>query len=78
MAMQEEYNAFVKNRTQTLVKLPIDKKSVGNKWVFKIKRNSNGSVSKYKARLVAKCFLQKTGFEFTKTFSPVVKPDKLI
>ena len=50
------------------------KKVVGNKWVFKVKRNFDGIVLKYKAKLVAKGFLQRVGFNFNETFSLVVKP----
>ena len=44
------------NKTWDLVPLPKDKKAIGCKWVYKIKHNANGSISRYKARLVAKCY----------------------
>lgn len=54
--------------------MPTDIKIVGCKWVFKLKRNADGTISKYKARLVAKGFHQLPRFDFTKTFSLIVKP----
>ncbi|KAH9778887.1 retrovirus-related pol polyprotein from transposon RE1 [Citrus sinensis] len=74
MAMQDEYNALQKNGTWTLVPAETATKLVGNKWVFRVKYNPNGSISKYKAWLVAKGFHQTYGVDFFETFSPVVKP----
>ena len=43
------------------------------KWVYRIKRKSNGTVERYKARLVANRFHQKIGVDYTETFSLMVK-----
>ncbi|KAH9738248.1 reverse transcriptase Ty1/copia-type domain-containing protein [Citrus sinensis] len=74
MAMKEEFTAMEKNQTWTLVPAETTTKIVGNKWVFQVKYNPNGSVSKYKAMLVAKGFHQTYGIDFFEAFSPVVKP----
>ena len=50
------------------------RKIVGCKWIYKVKRNSEGRIARYEARLVAKGFHQIPRFDFTDTFSPVVKP----
>ena len=47
-------------------------KSVGYKWVFVRKRNEHNVVTRYEARLVAQGFIQKSGVDYTETYSPVV------
>ena len=47
---------------------------VRSKWVFKLKLNSDGTIARYKARLVAKVFHQWAGIDYSKTFGPVIKP----
>jgi hypothetical protein len=73
-AMDEEFEALQKQGTWTLVPAPSTKNIVGCKWVYKLKYNSDGTISRYKARLVAKGFHQQYGVDFAETFSPVVKP----
>ena len=46
-------------------------------WVFKIKYKSDGSVERYKARLVVRGCHQKAGIDFTEIFAPVVRLDSL-
>ena len=55
-AIQIEFDAILKNQTWELVDLPSGAKPIGYKWIFKRKYFPDGSIEKYKARLVAKSF----------------------
>jgi len=67
-AMKEELDALHKNHTWDLVNLPQWKSVVGCKWVYKIKTCSDGTVDRYKARLVARGFTQEYGVDYEETF----------
>lgn len=70
-ACEEEIKSIVKNGTWDLVDLPPGAKPIGLKWIFKIKRNVDGSINKYKSRLVAKCYIQRHGVDFKEVFALV-------
>jgi hypothetical protein len=72
-AMDEEMVALDANATWELVALLKDKKAIGCKWVYKVKHNANGFVSRYKARLVAKGYAQTYDIDYEETYSPVAK-----
>ena len=54
LAALEELNAHSTNGTWKLIPRPTGKKVIGSKWVFKVKRNTDGSIECYKGRLVLK------------------------
>jgi hypothetical protein len=72
-AAEDEIQALLENGTWELVKLPPGKKAIGGRWVFKVKRNADGSVERYKGRYVAKGYLQRPGVDFGETFAPTAK-----
>ena len=55
-AMKSEMGSMYENKVWTLVNLPNDRQAIENKWIFKRKTNGDGSVTTYKARIVAKGF----------------------
>ncbi|OMO61286.1 Reverse transcriptase, RNA-dependent DNA polymerase [Corchorus capsularis] len=73
-AMSEELNALLRNGTWELAPPTSSQNVIGCKWVFKLKRNPDVSISRHKAKSVAKGFNQRPGVDFSETFSPVVKP----
>lgn len=50
-----------------------EKNIVGCKWVYKLKHHQDGSIARYKARLVGKGFHQEPGIDHNETFSPIAK-----
>ncbi|KAH9309219.1 hypothetical protein KI387_037130, partial [Taxus chinensis] len=70
--MDEEMDSLEHNQTWDLVKLPAGKRTLQNKWVYRIKEEEGGH-KRYKERLVVKGFAQKVGIDFGEIFSPVVK-----
>ena len=69
---KDEMDSLLGNQTWELTKLPVGKKVLHNKWVYRIKNEHDGSKC-YSARLAVKGFQQKKGIDYLEIFSPVVK-----
>ena len=72
-AMTDELKALKANNTWSLTHLPLGKHPIGSKWVYKVKLKVDGSLERYKARLVAKSYTQQEGLDYSETFSPMAK-----
>ena len=57
--------------------MPAGHRPIGLKWVFKLKKNTNGDIIKHKARLVAKGYVQRAGIDFDEVFAPVARLDSV-
>ena len=76
-AMGKEMESLKKNKVWELTMLPPGKKAVGCKWVYKVKTTGDGTIERYKARLVARGFDQRFGSDYDETFCPVVRLESL-
>lgn len=71
--MEVEIDILEKKHTWDLIPLPANKKPIYYKWVYKIKRMTDGTIERYKVRLVAKGYTQQSGVDYLNTFSPGAK-----
>ncbi|CAM8950929.1 unnamed protein product [Rhodiola kirilowii] len=71
--MNKEIKALEGNNTWLLTDLPKDKTVVDCKWIYKIQYLADGSIERFKARLVASGFTQIEGLDYHETFAPVAK-----
>ena len=72
-AMQEEVNSLNDNSTWTLVDRLKDRKVMTGRWVYEINTHEQGNIDKFKARYVAKGFMQVPGLDFHETYAPTCK-----
>lgn len=68
--MRLEIDGFIKSEVFTIVPKPVKRKIISCRWHLKKKSNLDGSLNKFKERLVARGFTQREGIDYTKTFAP--------
>ncbi|CAM8920979.1 unnamed protein product [Rhodiola kirilowii] len=71
--MEKEINVLQNNNTWHITDLSPGKNFVCSKWIYRVKRKSDGSIKRYKARLVARGFTQLERLDYHETFAPLVK-----
>lgn len=76
-AMDTEIDSMHSNHAWDLVPLPVGKFAINNKWVFRLKRNPDGTIDKYRARMVIQGCAQRPGIDYKDTFSPVTRLDTI-
>ena len=74
IAMDDEYDALIKNKTWELVPRPPNVNVIQSMWIFTHKVKSNGVFERHKARLIGDGKTQQVGIDCGETFSLVVKP----
>ena len=73
-AMERELKDLNSQKTWILTELPKGQNCLKGRWVYKTKIDEKGNISKYKARWVAKGYLQQYGTEYLETFANTVRP----
>ena len=76
-AMKDEMDSHAKSKTWELVDRPPDQNVLTCRWLFKSKLNSDGSLNKYKARLVVRGNNQEFGIDYEETFAPVARAESV-
>ena len=69
--MEDELGSIRENETWCLVDLPNGQKAIGLKWIYRLKKDTEGKIVKHKARLVAKGYGQEQGIDYEEVFAPV-------
>ena len=71
--VEEKLHSLESHHTWEFEELLQGRKAIGSKCVFKVKYYTDGTVARFKARLVAQGFYQVSDIDFTETFAPTVR-----
>eukprot|EP00798_Chlamydomonas_sp_ICE-L_P010399 gene10399-biopygen7542 len=77
LAMRDEMASLEGHQTWTLTPLPRGCKTITGRWLFTIQNGVDGQPERYKARFVARGFLQREGIDYDLTFAPVTSKTTL-
>ena len=72
-SMDDEMDAMKDFGVWVLEPLPPGSKEISTKWVFRVKRNKDGSVAKLKSRLTARGFSMREGVDYDETWAPTAR-----
>ena len=75
--MEQDLKSVEHNRTWELVPLPRGHHPITLKWVFKLKKDEQGAVIKYKAWLVVRGFVQQEGIDYDDAFAPMARMESV-
>ena len=71
--MRNEIKALKTRGCWRVVPTPSGIRLIKSKYVYKLKKDWTGKVTKRKSRLVVQGFLQQAGIDFNETYAPVAK-----
>ncbi|GJT42225.1 zinc finger, CCHC-type containing protein [Tanacetum coccineum] len=72
-AINDEMDSILGNNTWVLADLPLGCKPPICKWIFKIKLKVDGTIEKFKARLVIQGFRRKSGIDYFDTYATMTR-----
>jgi hypothetical protein len=75
--MEEELGSIQENNTWELTDLPNNHKTIGLKWVYKIKKDAEGNLVMHKARLVAKGYIQEQDVDLEEVVARVARMESM-
>jgi hypothetical protein len=76
-AMQSELDSLAQHETWKLVPKIKNATIITNKWIYAVKKDQDGYVKRFKARLVVHGYKQQFGVNYFETYAPVVRYDTI-